>query len=244
MLKKNIYLYLVVSLFSACSYLPEPINPSENLHIEESLNYISLGPANTSTNERGIIFYPGGLVDPHAYINTLAPLSSEHNYQVVIVKVAANLAITNINKANTIIKEFPASTRWALGGHSLGAAVACLALNNHPNTYEALFLLDGYASVDLSGWDGAVLSLYSSGITYVAENAANLPAGIDVALLSDMPTTSTQSQSIYHEIVGANHAQFGSYGAQNGDVSASISPSAQQNETRDFILAFFAANNF
>lgn len=45
------------------------------------------------------------------------------------------------------------------------------------------------------------------------------------------------------EIEGGNHAQFGNYGPQKGDLPATISTQEQQRQTAEAIEAFLAQRN-
>lgn len=232
----------------SCSYLPENVEVSTAVTIEETPDYIALTPANTAPLSTGIVFYPGGLVDPHAYIESFEELVSVDGRQVVIMKVAANLAITNSGKAHRCINDFDTVENWVIGGHSLGGVVACMDAAEHPDAYAGLFLLAAYSISDLSDWDAPVLLLTAEldevGNTGdLVENEPNLPPRLDVATLAEIPANGTSGQTIYYDIAGGNHAQFGNYGAQAGDSPATISAVAQQAEVRDFLRTFFEVNN-
>ena len=115
-----------------------------------------------------------------------------------------------------------------IGGHSLGGAMAANYAAKHPDKIEGLVLLAAYSSKPLPE-DLSVLSVYGSedGVlnrNKYEENKANLPADY---------------QEI--EIAGGNHAQFGNYGKQRGDGTASISAQEQQKATVDAILSFWEA---
>lgn len=244
------YLGVLVYLFQSCSYLPEEINIISGVAVKETVDYISLEPQMGSTSETGLLFYPGGLVDPHAYIPTFQGLVLE-GYKVVIVKVSANLAITNIDKASSCKSAFPEVEEWVLSGHSLGGAVTCIDVHNNPTDYVGVVLMASYPSEDASlvDWDGAVLSLFGAldGLATpqkIDENAHLLPTGITVNQLTDMPSSSSRGTTIYHQINGGNHAQFGSYGKQNEDGEATISVETQHTEIVNYIQSFFNANNW
>lgn len=252
-MKHNIRV-LISSLFllaaTACSYLPEEVNWISGVEVDETPDYISLKPTMVTGSKTGLLFYPGGLVDPHAYIPTLQGIAVE-GYTIVIVKVTANLAITNANKAAACKAAFPEIEQWVLSGHSLGGAVTCIDIHNEPSQYVGAVLMASYTNenADLADWDGAVLSLYGEldGLATpetIQENESLLPTGINIEQLTNMPSNPTRGQTIYHQINGGNHAQFGSYGAQSGDGVASITPTEQHTEIVDYIRAFFNANNW
>ncbi len=247
-MKLQSLLIILLSFFASCSYLPEEVVLDSDIVLEETPNYIALSPKNAVPQATGILFYPGGLVDPHAYIEAFQELVSADNRQVVILKVSANLAITNTNKAYRCKDDFEEVQNWIIGGHSLGGVVACMDAANHREAYKGLFLLGAYSASDLNDWSAPVLLMTAeldglTDIEKVIENEVKLPPRIDIANLSDFPITSTAGQTIYHEIPGGNHSQFGAYGAQEGDGVANISLEQQQGEVRDFLRAFMAAND-
>lgn len=245
---KKLFLLIVLCYGFSCSYLPENVEVSSAVSIEETPNYIALTPANNAPLATGIVFYPGGLVDPHAYIQSFEELVSVGGRQVVIMKVAANLAIANSGKANRFIDDFDAVDNWVIGGHSLGGVVACMDAAAHPDDYVGLFLLAAFSISDLSDWEAPALLLTAEFDVVgnpgdLEENEPNLPPRLDVLTLADLPVGGTSGQTIYHDIPGGNHAQFGNYGEQIGDSPATISPETQQAEVRDFLNAFFEVNN-
>lgn len=245
------YLPLLLLFFtSSCSYLPEEVELLNGVKLYETPDYISLLPESASIKGLGFMFYAGGLVDAHAYIPTFQELARE-GYAVVIIKSVSNLAILNSGKSQTLLDKFEGVEIWVLGGHSLGAVVACMDVASNPENYKGLVLLAGYptANDDLSNWDGTVLSIWGEldGLLdpiEIEDNKKLLPTAIVVDSLSNMPISSTAGQSLYHEIKGGNHAQFGTYGEQKGDNTALISTTEQHQITVDFIRSFFNANNW
>jgi dienelactone hydrolase len=174
----------------------------------------------------GLIFYPGGRVDPQAY----APMAHEiaaQGYLVVIVPMPLNLAVFDSEAALAVIDAYPAVARWVIGGHSLGGAMAARFAHNHPDLIDGLVLLAAYpeANLDMSESDLAVAVIYGTldGLASVADIEAARPL---------LPASTT-----FVAIDGGNHAQFGWYGDQAGDNPATISREAQQAQTVDAILA-------
>ncbi len=77
----------------------------------------------TGSPTTGLILYPGGFVDPVAY----APIArniAERGFQVVLDPMPLGLAVTNVGAADAIIAAHPEIDHWAVGGHSLGGAMA------------------------------------------------------------------------------------------------------------------------
>ena len=91
----------------------------------------------------GLIIYPGGFVDPVAY----APIAREiaaRGYLVVLDPMPLNLAVTGINSADAILAAFPEIAHWAIGGHSLGGAMAAEYVKNNPGAVGGLGLGAAY----------------------------------------------------------------------------------------------------
>jgi pimeloyl-ACP methyl ester carboxylesterase len=171
----------------------------------------------TGTPKTGLILYPGGRVDPRAYAPTARALAAE-GYLVVIVPMPLNFAILAPGRAAEVQAAFPQIAQWAIGGHSLGGAMAANYAFRQPAAMQGLALWAAYpaSSDDLSSRQLAVTSIYGTqdGIATWDEIAASEPL---------LPPSTR-----WVEIEGGNHAQFGWYGPQNGDNPATISREAQQ----------------
>ena len=239
---QNLFLLVLLLGSTSCSYLPEG-DPS--LEYEENADYILLKSSNPDANKAGIIFYPGGLVDPHAYMSSLKDLVLQDHRTVVIVKVTSNLAIWNAQKASAIINDLAYIKKWIVGGHSLGGSVACMDVFNNPNNFDGLFLLAAYSVNDLAEVDIPVISMTGSedqilDQTKFNDNKVNLPSELEVTTHAELNMGSTVGATIYYKVDGGNHAQFGNYGAQSGDGTATITAEAQQllvtNMLRQFLL--------
>lgn len=167
----------------------------------------------------GLILYPGARVDPRAYA-VAARMIAAAGYRVVIVPMPLNLAVLGANRADDVIAAYPEVSHWAIGGHSLGGAMAALYAYDHPEAIAGLLLWAAYpaTSNDLSGRDLAVVSLYGTrdGVATPEQFEASR------ALLP----VSTQ----FIAIEGGNHAGFGRYGPQAGDLGAEISAGEQERQ--------------
>lgn len=166
----------------------------------------------------GLIFYPGGLVDERAYAPTLQPVAAA-GYTVVAPSMPLGLAVLAPDRARAVIAAHPEITRWAVGGHSLGGAMAARYAQGNPGepvaglTLWAAFPAEGNSLAERS--DLHAVSIYGTldGLATadeIAASAALLPAA-----------------TVFVPIEGGNHAQFGSYGPQDRDNAATI-PAAQQ----------------
>lgn len=191
-------------------------------------NWLSFTPQK-NVKDTGLIFYPGGKVDYHAY----APYAHElarNGYTVVIVRMPLNLAVLGWNKANDVISDHPEIENWVIGGHSLGGAMAAHFVNEVPGQISGLLLLAAYpaGSDDLTAYTGSVLSV-SANLDGLAT-----PENIDASRVLLPPQTQ------WLQIQGGNHAGFGYYGDQKGDNQAKITREEQQRLLLEGTLTFLA----
>ena len=175
----------------------------------------------------GLIFYPGGLVDPAAYAPVLHQIAQQ-GVLVVITPMPFNLAIFNTGAADAVMQAYPYISDWILAGHSLGGASAAIYANQYPTRIDALAFWDSYPpnSADLSAADLPVMSIFGT-----IGNLPNTENFYDKTYL--LPETTR-----YVSIEGASHAQFGDYGPQKGDVTASISLAEQHRQVAESMLDF------
>ena len=222
---------LAIGVFNACTYLPEPYEIESEFSIEETNQYIQI--KHGVNIETGIIFYPGGFVDAHAYIPTLTSgdmvsFNQKEALQSFIVKMPANLAVLDAQAAIPIITDHPNIKQWFLAGHSLGGAMACTAINKNRELFEGLILMAAYpaANVDLSDWQGKVLSLRGSNDGLTTQQ--------------DIDDTKNQlpDDTEYIIIEGGNHAGFAQYGNQKGDGTNQLETLEQIDLTISNILDF------
>jgi hypothetical protein len=165
----------------------------------------------------GLILYPGGRVDPRAYAPAAGALAEE-GHLVVIVPMPLNLAFFAPDRAADVMTAFPGVENWAVGGHSLGGAMAANYAYSNPEAVHGLVLWASYpaGSDDLSGYQLAVSSIYGTQDGLATEDEI-------VASRSLLPPN-----ALWIAIEGGNHAQFGWYGPQSGDSEATISREEQQ----------------
>ncbi|MGE5223601.1 MAG: alpha/beta fold hydrolase [Omnitrophica WOR_2 bacterium] len=167
----------------------------------------------------GLIFYPGGRVDYRAYAPAARQVAA-NGYLVVIVRMPLNLAILDAESAEDVLAAYPDIQRWAVGGHSLGGAMAAHFVKRHPDKVDGLVLWAAYPASgdDLSASGLPVVSIYGS----LDGLATGKKIDASRALLPQATT--------WVSIQGGNHAQFGWYGAQPGDNPAAISRQDQQSK--------------
>lgn len=175
-----------------------------------------------------LIYYPGGHVDPKAYAPFVRAIA-EGGYRAILVPMPLNLAVFDSDEALEVIEAFPTVTRWVIGGHSLGGAMAALMVDKHPDLFDALVLYGSYPaeSNDLSDILLPVLSVYGSedgGADKIGDSLRLLPEGAKLVMMD-----------------GGNHAQFGYYGPQGGDGEATIPREIQQEVSVEMTLDFMSA---
>jgi hypothetical protein len=175
----------------------------------------------------GVIFYPGGLVEPTAYAPILHKIAEE-SVLVIIVPMPLNLAIFNPGAANSVIDNYPDISKWILAGHSLGGATAAIFAENNPKKIDAIALWDSFPpkGADLS--DNAISAISIFGTTNNFPNTDNF----------DDKKYLLPENTLFVPIEGANHAQFGDYGPQKGDVLASIGLAEQHERVAEIMLNF------
>ena len=184
---------------------------SDAVTVEQSGNLTVFAPEQP---EDGFIFYPGGKVEHTAYAPLLLKLAEE-DVLCVLVKMPLNLAVLDMNAAEGIPEQFPEIENWYIGGHSLGGSMAASCAAENPEEFEGLVLLAAYSTADLRSTDLKVLLAHGDrdGVLNMEKYTQYMP---------NLPEDSCQLV-----IVGGNHAQFGSYGPQEGDGEARISDKEQ-----------------
>lgn len=176
----------------------------------------------------GLIIYPGAGVEPAAY----APLAAEiadSGYLVTIQRAPLGLAILDSDMAQASLDAYPDIGRWAVGGHSLGGAMAA-RFASESDQIDGLALLAAYPEdgLDLSESDLEVISIYGDRDRLATPDE----------VLGAEPRLPDDTEFVLVE--GGNHAQFGSYGRQPRDGEASISASEQRRAIAVAISGFLS----
>jgi predicted alpha/beta-hydrolase family hydrolase len=184
--------------------------------------------------ESGFIIYPGAHVDWRAYSLAAREIAA-CGYQVDLVMMPLSMALFAPGRAEQVIVANPSIQNWIIGGHSLGGVEAAAYAYDHPSQIQGLVFWASYPAEanDFSASSLPVLSISGSldGLATpekIGASAQRLP-----------------SSTLWLEIQGGNHAQFGDYGSQSGDNPAAISAEDQREQivaaTCDFISAITAA---
>jgi pimeloyl-ACP methyl ester carboxylesterase len=204
------WLYVQVRTYPAEAEYLELIMTDQRITFGDEGNYFMIAPAKRRPAMPPIIYYPGGLVAPEAYLYKMGMVAIELGAEVYIIKAPFNAAIFNSGAAGKIMESRDLSQAW-VGGHSLGGIAACrFASSNSENIY-GLFLFGSYCDQDISNTGKPVVVLWGRQDFIInRENfekaKANLPSGSTIL-----------------EIEGMNHSDFGNYGLQKGDRPSQLS---------------------
>jgi pimeloyl-ACP methyl ester carboxylesterase len=144
--------------------------------------------------------------------------SQNGGYLVVIPSMPLNLAVLDPNAALGVIRDHPEISKWAVGGHSLGGAMAGQFVANHPDAVAGLVLWAAYSAADVSQTGTEAAVIYGT----LDAGADKIGSRNSLALLP--------ADTIVTAIAGGNHANFGSYTGQPNDPPATIPREQQQEE--------------
>ena len=187
-------------------------------------------PASANRNA-ALVFICGAGIHPHAYAPLLRPVA-DSGHAVFVVRLPYRFAPLAphkdeaLDRVRAIIAAHPEVGHWVVAGHSLGGALAA-RLARSERGLDAAFVLIGTTHPkedDLSRLDAPFTKVYATN-----DNVA--PYDRVMAGKRLLP-----SHTEWVEIKGGNHSQFGHYGHQLFDGTATISREAQQAATREVLL--------
>ena len=176
------------------------------------------------------IIYPGGRVDFRSY-SPMAHRIAAEGYLVVIVRMPLNLAVFGVNIASDVIKSYPQISSWVVGGHSLGGTITAQYAHENPSNVKGLVLWAAHpaSGTDLSKDNLLVTTIHGTNDGLVS--SSQIEDSLEV-----LPASTSRI-----EIAGGDHAQFGWYGDQEGDNSATITRGEQQNQIFNSTLQLLEA---
>ncbi len=205
-------LFIILTPYKADDIVKEIILENDNI-IEDDEYYIIKGDKDSST---AMIFYPGALVEPDAYIPLMYQISKEISIDVIIVKMPLNLAVFNKDVADKIMMDFYEYDTWYLCGHSLGGAMISDYASNNVDKIAGLIVLGSpvYGDIPLD----KTLTIYGS-TEYNNKERINYNTNVI-------------------EIENGTHYQFGNYGIQSGYVEPIIETADQQSQTVEAMKNF------
>lgn len=174
------------------------------ISVQDNLTVLS----SSVPSDTAIIFYPGAKVEAEAYLPLLEQIK-QTGVTCILVHMPFHMAIFDADAAEDVMEQFPDIQHWYMAGHSMGGAMASQFASDHPDEIDGLILLGAYIYGDYP--DEKTLTVYGS-LNQSVEDHIDYTENIV-------------------EIEGGNHAQFGNYGPQKGDLSATISAEEQQKQT-------------
>lgn len=180
----------------------------------------------------GLLFLCGSGITAEAYAPMLRPIA-EQGFPVFVVKLPYRFAPRASDKeqaiarARAVILAQHDVKHWVISGHSLGAALAARIARLDSTSFSAMILVatSHPKTDDLSSLRLPVTKIYAS-------NDGIAPPDRVLANKRLLPP-----HTKWVEIRGGNHSQFGRYGHQLFDGTATISREAQEGLTRSAILA-------
>jgi pimeloyl-ACP methyl ester carboxylesterase len=205
---------------------------SETVEIVRAQDTIDFRPRPDDPSRAGLMFFPGALVDPEAYA-PMARRIAEAGHRVVIVRLPFRMAPTPGYQEmvfQTVRQTMAASPRaWAVGGHSRGGLLATQFAAAHPGGFTGL---------------GLVATTHPREL-----NLSSIPASVPVykifgtrdrvATPEDMRryAGNLPAHTVFVEVAGGNHRQFGYYRYQLMDGRARINRVEQQRKMVEALLS-------
>jgi hypothetical protein len=203
---------------------PQPLLPeataslasTSEVTFTDAGNRLEWAPAD-GTYDTGLVLYPGAKVPSAAYGPAAQAIASQ-GYLVIVPEMPFNFAIFNIDAASEAIAAHPEVHTWAVGGHSLGGAMAAQYVASHPGQIDGLALWAAYPATDLSTEALASVTIYGT-----------LDAGAD-RMAGPEARANLPPDAVFVPIEGGNHEQMGWYTGQPNDPPATIDRADQQRQ--------------
>ena len=207
------FFWYVSDYYPADEIALEVLAQDSTIEVQDDLTILSPSyPTDTA-----VIFYPGAKVEAEAYLPLLTKIR-QTGVTCILVHMPFRMAIFDANAAEEVMEQFPDVRHWYIAGHSMGGAMASQFASEHPDEVDGLILLGAYLYGDYPPAD--TLTVYGS-LNQSVEDKIDYTENVV-------------------EIEGGNHAQFGNYGPQEGDLPATISAEEQQAQTVEAISDFIA----
>ena len=224
---------LLVWGISWATYARPPLPEAEAALTSDSMVEVTQDPWLTFTPsgeiKTGLIFYPGGRIDPRGYSNMMRTIA-EKGFLVVVPSMPINMAIFDTNAAEEIISYFSGIENWAIAGHSVGGVSAAMFISKNPGQIDGLAFWAAFpaGNSDLSQSDIPIYMIYGE-----VDPAADRTAVRDRVEL--LPT-----DTVYVEIEGGDHHQFGNYLIKPEEHLALIPREDQQQQIINSTLELLA----
>ncbi|GAB3725369.1 alpha/beta hydrolase [Nocardiopsis nanhaiensis] len=214
---------------------PDPLaraaaDPAVN--VERGDDAVVITPAEEASGT-GVVFYPGARVEADAYVASWAPVVGATGVTVVLPDLRLNLAVLDVDRADSAVEEAPEVSEWYLGGHSMGGAMSALHLGDDDaeDRWKGLILWASYATEDAGLADRDDLRVLS-----VSGDLDPLVAPDDVEVWRvNLPT-----DAAVVAVEGMNHSQFGAYGEQPSDNEPELTDEQAHEALAEATSAFLA----
>lgn len=177
-----------------------------------------------ATVKKGLLLYPGGRVEPSAYVYKLANIA-QSGVAVVIPKSPFYMPLLNWTSPSNYTNIVPSVTEWYVAGHSVGGVRACQVAGDG-SQFKGLVLLGAYCANDISGAGRPVLS--------IGGDQDKLTTPNDIQKNKHLLPATTK----FETIAGLNHAGFGDYGKQNDDGDMAITDTEARDAITHHITTF------
>jgi len=170
----------------------------------------------------GILFLPGGMVDPIAYAPLLRKVASE-GYPAHLLQLPMRCACTDgqvrelFQNIRRVMQAEP-EMRWVVAGHSRGGMLASRFVHESGKGVAGLVLIGTTHPRDFS----------LAGLTIPAMKIYGTADGVASYSKMNENRHLLPQKTEWVEIRGGNHVQFGYYRHQLGDEDAGISRAEQQ----------------
>lgn len=214
-------MFWIILGFQSIDVPADTLKTTSSVKIEDTADAIRFQPR-ANKRSTGIIFLPGGMVDPLAYTPLLKNIATAgHPAQLLRLPLRCACIDSQINTlfaaVSAAVKASP-ETRWYLAGHSRGAMLATRYARESETKLAGLILI---ATTHPRDFD---LSASPLKITKIFGTHDGIADSDDIkANAKLLPPASNMV-----EIPGANHVQFGYYRHQLLDGIPGITREEQQ----------------
>jgi predicted esterase len=192
----------------------------------EPENFVLAKPV--SPNGVVFVYYPGGRVPAQSY-EFIARALAAQGVTVAIPVMPLELAVISPNRASEVRSALETDgmtiTKFIVGGHSLGGAMAAKYAFSNP--VDGLVLMGAYSVDDLTGKSFKVLDLAAE------HDGLATPEKVKAGLEKLPPGSSMDI------ISGGIHAFFGRYGPQAGDGSPTVARDVFEKNMLEKLSKYF-----
>src|SRR5688572_11527355 len=209
--------------FRASEEAHAALHSDASVRVERIEGGSRFSPSRPSGYDVGLLFFPGGMVDPAAYA-PLARAVASTGFTAIVLHLPRRGVFGGANdpslydRARATMTGTGGPSRWIVAGHSRGAVIASQLAGERPRGLAGVVLIGTThpRDVDLSALAVPVTKIVASrdGLAKPQEVEANRHL---------LPETTN-----WVRVDGGNHSQFGWYGFQPFDRRATILPARQR----------------